>query len=105
MVIERADLEFAYSKSLKDWAKKWNEHLEKGNEYGSVKNAWISVLAEANRLSDIHYITHNSLKNELNVEIKDWQKKNYASSIQNQIKIVEQYEEEFKKVILRIFFT
>jgi len=43
-------------------------------------------------------ITHNALYDELNTEIKDWQKQNYPKSIINQLKTAKEYEEEFKKV-------
>jgi hypothetical protein len=98
MITERAELEKAYSKSLKGWSKKWHEYLQKGNEYGTIKNAWASSLNEADRLSEIHVITHNALYDELNTEIKDWQKQNYPKSIINQLKTAKEYEEEFKKV-------
>ena len=103
MISERADLEKAHSKSLKTWSKKWHDYLQKGNEYGTIKSTWMSALNEADRLSEIHVITHNALNDELNAEIKDWQKLNYPKSIINQLKTAKEYEEEFKKVILNNF--
>ena len=98
MIAERADLEKTYSKSLKAWSKRWHDYLQKGNEYGTIKNTWMSALTEADKLSDIHVTTHNVLNDELSTEIKEWQKQNYPKSIINQLKTAKEYEEEFKKV-------
>jgi hypothetical protein len=101
MIAERADLEKSHAKSLKTWSKKWHDYLASkngNNEYGSLKTAWSSTLTEADKLSDIHVATHNSLCDDLNTEIKDWQKQNYPKSIINQLKTAKEYEEEFKKV-------
>ncbi|RNA16936.1 kinase C and casein kinase substrate in neurons 1 isoform X2, partial [Brachionus plicatilis] len=97
MISERADLEKAYSKSLKAWSKKWSDYLNKGNEYGSMKSGWQASLVEADKLSEIHLSTHNALNDELNREIKDWQKHNYQKTLVGQLKITKEYEEEFKK--------
>ncbi|CAF0962959.1 unnamed protein product [Brachionus calyciflorus] len=97
MISERADLEKAYSKSLKAWSKKWTDYLQKGSEYGTMKNTWLASLNEADKLSEIHLTTHNALNDELNREIKDWQKHNYPKTIVNQLKIIKEYDEDFKK--------
>jgi hypothetical protein len=99
MIIERAELEKAYSKSLKEWSNKWNDNLQKSNEFGTIKRAWTSSLNEADRLSEIHMITHNNLYDELKTDIKDWQKQNYPKSKTNQLIKAKHFEEEFKKVI------
>lgn len=98
MISERADIEKAYAKSLKAWSKKWSDYLQKGSEYGTMKSTWMSPLNEADRMAEIHLTTHNVLNDELNKEIKEWQKQNYAKSIVNQLKTPKEYEEEFKKV-------
>ena len=98
MIAERADIEKAYAKNLKVWSKKWNDYLQKGSEYGTMKATWTGALVEADKLADIHQGTHNVLHDELNAEIKAWQKANYIKSIVNQIKLAKEYEEEFKKV-------
>ncbi len=99
MISERADLEKQYSKSLKAWSKKWNDFLAKptSGEYGSMRSTWQSSLTEADKLAEIHLTTHNVLNDELNKEIKEWQKQNYPKSIVNQLKTAKEYEEEFKK--------
>jgi hypothetical protein len=98
LATERADIEKAYAKSLKAWSKKWSDYLLKGSEYGTMKNTWMSSLTEADKLAEIHLTTHNVLVDELNKEIKEWQKQNYSKSIVNQLKTPKEYEEEFKKV-------
>jgi hypothetical protein len=97
LIAERADIEKQYSKNLKSWSKKWNDYLLKGNEYGTMKNTWFSVLAEADKLAEIHLTTNNVLIDELNREIKDWQKQNYQKTLVNHLKITKEYDEEFKK--------
>lgn len=45
MITERAKLEESYAKSLRQWAKKWNEHLDNESvEYGTTKDAWYAFL-------------------------------------------------------------
>jgi len=56
------------------------------------------VLVEADKVAEIHATIHNVLNDELNAEIKAWQKNNYIKSIVNQLKLAKEYEEEFKKV-------
>lgn len=97
MISERAELEKHYSKSLKAWSKRWGDYLQKGSEYGTMKATWTSALTEADKLAEIHSSTHNVLNDELNKEIKEWQKQNYPKSIVNQLKTAKEYEEEFKK--------
>ena len=97
MIAERAEIEKAYAKSLKGWTKKWNDYLLKGSEYGTMKATWMAALNEADKLAEIHQTTHNVLVDELNVEIKQWQKENYLKTLVNQLKIAKEYEEEFKK--------
>jgi hypothetical protein len=99
MIAERADIEKAYAKNLKGWSKKWNEYLQKASEYGSMKNTYLFALNEGDRVADIHLSTHNVLIDELNREIKEWQKQNYPKSIVNQLKTPKEFEEEFKKVL------
>ena len=97
MIAERADLEKQYAKSLKAWSKRWQEYLQKGSEYGSMRVAWSSSLVEADKLAEIHMSTHNVLVDELSKEIKEWQKQSYPKSIVSQLKTAKEYEEEFKK--------
>lgn len=45
MITERGKLEESYAKSLRQWAKKWSDHLEnESNEYGTTKDAWYGFL-------------------------------------------------------------
>lgn len=97
MVSERAEIEKAYAKSLKSWAKKWSDHIQKGSEYGSMKSTYLASHVEADKKAELHLNVHNVLNDELNKEIKEWQKQNYPKSIVNQLKTPREFDEEFKK--------
>jgi hypothetical protein len=97
MMSERASLEKLYSKSLKSWAKKWYEYLEKTPEYGTAKAAWSSITIEASSLSEVHLKMHDDIEDQLISDVKSWQKQNYQKTLMNTLKISKQYEEEFAK--------
>lgn len=55
MISERAKLEEAYAKSIKQWSKKWSDHLNnESTEYESTKDAWYAFLEAGNQTADIH---------------------------------------------------
>nr|CAD7412507.1 unnamed protein product [Timema poppensis] len=96
LIQERADIEKAYAKSLKGWAKKWNDLIEKGPEYGTTEAAWKGVLVEADRLCDLHLRVRDNLCNEVMQQVKTWQKDTYHKSM-IQIKERKEMEDSFKK--------
>ncbi|KAJ2945299.1 hypothetical protein O0L34_g9380 [Tuta absoluta] len=77
LVQERADIEKTYAKSLRGWAKKWNDLIEKGPEYGTMEAAWKGGMVEAERLSDLHLQVRDRLVNDVIAQIKNWQKDTY----------------------------
>lgn len=77
LIHERAEIEKAYAKSLRGWAKKWGELIEKGPEYGTTEAAWKGMLTESDRLSDVHLKIKENLCNDVISQIKTWQKDNY----------------------------
>jgi hypothetical protein len=97
MLSERANIEKLYSKSLKQWSKKWNEYLEKCPEYGTMKATWNSLTIESNNMSELHLKIHDEVEENLLTEIKAWQKQNYPKTIMNTLKTAKQYDEDFAK--------
>ena len=83
MITERAQIEEAYSKSLKSFHKKWTEHLRSKacKEYETGKDSWQAFLNTANKSSDIHLDMCKRLINNPVVKIKDWDKKNYEKKM------------------------
>lgn len=96
LIQERSDIEKAYAKSLKGWAKKWNELIEKGPEYGTTEAAWKGVLVESDRLCDLHLKVKDNLTNDVIQQVKTWQKDTYHKSM-IQIKERKEMEDQFKK--------
>ncbi|XP_026318037.1 protein kinase C and casein kinase substrate in neurons protein 1 isoform X2 [Hyposmocoma kahamanoa] len=97
LVQERADIEKAYAKSLRGWAKKWNDLIEKGPEYGTMEAAWKGGMVEAERLSDLHLSVRDKLVYDVIAQIKNWQKETYHKSM-IQLKERKEMDEAFKKV-------
>ncbi|XP_061717412.1 protein kinase C and casein kinase substrate in neurons protein 1 isoform X3 [Cydia pomonella] len=96
LVQERADIEKTYAKSLRGWAKKWNDLIEKGPEYGTMEAAWKGGMVEAERLSDLHLTVRDRLVNDVIAQIKNWQKDTYHKSM-IQLKERKEMDEAFKK--------
>lgn len=97
LVQDRAEIEKLYAKQLKDWAKKWNNLIEKGPEYGTTEAAWKAVLIESEQVSDLHISVKENLMNQVHGNLKNWQKENYHKSMMGQLKEKRDSEEMFKK--------
>lgn len=97
LVAERAEIEKMYAKSLKEWAKKWNNIIEKGPEYGTTEAAWKGVLMEAEHRYELHTHVKENLMNEVHSNIKQWQRDNYHKSMMGQLKEKKDIEDLFKK--------
>lgn len=97
LVSERAEIEKMYAKSLKEWAKKWNNIIEKGPEYGTTEAAWKGVLMEAEHRYELHTHVKENLMNEVHSNIKQWQRDNYHKSMMGQLKEKKDIEDLFKK--------
>ncbi|XP_064104403.1 protein kinase C and casein kinase substrate in neurons protein 1-like isoform X4 [Macrobrachium nipponense] len=97
LVSERAEIEKMYAKSLKDWAKKWNNTIEKGPEYGTTEAAWKGVLMEAEQRCDLHMRVRENLINEVHSNVKQWQRDSYHKSMMGQLKEKKDIEDMFKK--------
>lgn len=96
LIQERSEIEKTYAKSLRNWAKKWNESIEKGPEYGTTEAAWKGVLVEAERKCEMHLRIKERLLNDVVTQIKQWQKENYHKSMM-QIKEKKEMDDNFKK--------
>ncbi|XP_077994215.1 protein kinase C and casein kinase substrate in neurons protein 2-like isoform X2 [Glandiceps talaboti] len=96
MIHERSEIEKSYAKQLRQWAKKWNDLVEKGPEYGTMSSAWKAVFTEAERNCDIHLDVKEQLMTDTHQKVKSWQKENYHKKMLSFKETVET-DEGFKK--------
>jgi len=96
LVSERADIEKAYARQLKQWAAKWNNIIEKGPEYGTMEAAWKAVLVESDRRCDLHNRVKEDMQMKVNNQLKLWQRENYHKQLL-QLKEKKEMDEQFKK--------
>uniref|UniRef100_A0A3B4GS30 Protein kinase C and casein kinase substrate in neurons protein 1-like n=1 Tax=Pundamilia nyererei TaxID=303518 RepID=A0A3B4GS30_9CICH len=94
---ERAKIEKAYGDQLTAWSKRWRQLIEKGPQYGSVERAWLAVMTEAERVSELHQEVKNNLVNEDVEKVKNWQKEAYHKQMIGGFKEAKEAEEGFKK--------
>ncbi|KAJ8265444.1 hypothetical protein COCON_G00145430 [Conger conger] len=94
---ERAKIEKAYSQQLTDWSKRWRQLIEKGPQYGSVERAWLAVMTEADKVSELHQEVKNGLLNEDLEKVKNWQKDSYHKQMMGGFKESKEADEGFKK--------
>ncbi|KAI1892961.1 hypothetical protein AGOR_G00138890 [Albula goreensis] len=94
---ERAKIEKSYSQQLTDWSKRWRQLIEKGPQYGSVERAWLAVMTEADKVSELHQDVKNGLLNEDLEKVKNWQKDSYHKQMMGGFKETKEADEGFKK--------
>uniref|UniRef100_A0A3B3VA67 Protein kinase C and casein kinase substrate in neurons 1a n=1 Tax=Poecilia latipinna TaxID=48699 RepID=A0A3B3VA67_9TELE len=94
---ERAKIEKAYGDQLNAWSKRWRQLIEKGPQYGSVERAWLAVMTEADKVSELHQDVKNNLLNEDVEKVKNWQKEAYHKQMIGGFKEAKEAEEGFKK--------
>ncbi|XP_072308255.1 protein kinase C and casein kinase substrate in neurons protein 1 [Eucyclogobius newberryi] len=94
---ERAKIEKNYAQQLTEWSKRWRQLVEKGPQYGTVERAWLGLMAEAEKISDLHQEVKNNLINEDFEKVKNWQKDSYHKQMMGGFKETKEAEEGFKK--------
>jgi hypothetical protein len=95
MISERAKLEETYAKSIKQWNKKWSQHLNnESSEYETTKSAWKAFLDAGIQTSDIHLDMCKALINKPVFKIQQWLKKKYEKSFLS-YKQTKEFEADF----------
>ncbi|XP_036390246.1 protein kinase C and casein kinase substrate in neurons protein 1-like [Megalops cyprinoides] len=94
---ERAKIEKAYGQQLTDWSKRWRQLVEKGPQYGTVERAWLALMTEADKVSELHQEVKNGLLNEDLEKVKNWQKDSYHKQMMGGFKETKEADEGFKK--------
>ncbi len=68
-----------------------------GPQYGSVERAWLAMMTEADKVSELHQEVKNGLMNEDIEKVKNWQKDSYHRQMIGGFKETKEAEEGFKK--------
>lgn len=63
------------------WSKKWNDLVNKGPEYGSLKRSWVNITNEADQLAEIHNELQIRLVNQVHGSLQKWKSSNYHKSL------------------------
>ncbi|KAL2102997.1 hypothetical protein ACEWY4_002165 [Coilia grayii] len=94
---ERARIEKAYAQQLNEWAKRWRQLIDKGPQYGTLEQAWNALMAEAEKVSDLHMDVKSSLMGEDFEKVKNWQKDAYHKQMIGGFKETKEAEDGFRK--------
>lgn len=78
---ERAEIEAKYAKNLQSWAKKWEDMVAKGPEYGSLEVGWRANLNEAIKVADIHMEMSQRTIDDVVEGMLGWKNSHYHKSI------------------------
>ncbi|XP_067913164.1 protein kinase C and casein kinase substrate in neurons protein 1 isoform X2 [Heterodontus francisci] len=96
-VNERAKIEKSYSQQLTDWSKRWKQLIEKGPQYGTLERAWMALMTEADKVSELHLEVRNALFSEDFEKVKNWQKDSFHKQMIGGYKETKEAEDGFRK--------
>lgn len=68
-----------------------------GPQYGSLERAWLAVMTEAEKVSELHQEVKNNLLNEDLEKVKNWQKDAYHKQMMGGFKETKEADEGFRK--------
>lgn len=71
--------------------------LPPGPQYGTVERAWMGVMTEAEKVSELHQEVKNNLINEDFEKVKNWQKDSYHKQMMGGFKETKEADEGFRK--------
>ncbi|XP_067284729.1 protein kinase C and casein kinase substrate in neurons protein 2 isoform X2 [Pseudorasbora parva] len=94
---ERARIEKSYAQQLSEWAKRWRQLVEKGPQYGTVERAWLALMTEAEKVSDLHMEVKAALMGEDFEKVKNWQKDAYHKQMIGGFKETKEADDGFRK--------
>ncbi|KAF6036014.1 Synd [Bugula neritina] len=97
MIRERSEIENKYSNLLRNWSKKWFDHIGKGPEYGTTEKAWHGLFEESNRLSNLHAGISDQLSNGVHVKVKQWQKETFTKQKLGGLKQYKEMDDGFTR--------
>lgn len=96
LVQERIDTENKYIKSLQQWSKKWDDHISKSSEHGTLENGWKSLFLSTSRVAEVHSECQRKLE-ELLKNVSEWRNDHYHKSIGGKLKESKKAEDGFQK--------
>lgn len=71
--------------------------ISSGPQYGSLERAWVAIMTEADKVSELHQEVKNNLLNEDLEKVKNWQKDAYHKQIMGGFKETKEAEDGFRK--------
>ncbi|XP_067863437.1 protein kinase C and casein kinase substrate in neurons protein 1 isoform X4 [Heptranchias perlo] len=96
-VNERAKIEKSYSQQLTDWSKRWKQLIEKGPQYGTLERAWMALMTEADKISELHLEVRTALTSDDFEKVKNWQKDSFHKQMIGGFKETKEAEDGFRK--------
>lgn len=71
--------------------------IASGPQYGTVERAWLALMTEAEKVSELHQGVKNSLMNVDFEKVKNWQKDTYHKQMMGGFKETKEADENFRK--------
>lgn len=96
MIQERADVEARYIRHLQQWAKKWEDLIHRGPEYGTTENGWKAIVMEAVRVAEVHEGCRKKLE-EVARRALEWKPQQYHKTMAGRLKESKRSDESFTK--------